>query len=194
MIGEIQTARREARELGMSEIPFDEVMITFQDEARFGRINAPRSCWVKGERPVVYCQIVREYTYAYASVCPFDGTLDSLILPWAFATAMNIFLAEVSKRHSDKFILMFLDQAGWHKAQDLEIPSNIRLVSIPAYSPELNPTEHIWDELREKFFHNIAFDSIGAVEDRLEEGLHDLEKDRELIQSTTGFNWIVTID
>ena len=143
---------------------------------------------------MVYCQIVREYTYAYASVCPFDGTLDSLILPWAFATAMNIFLAEVANRHSDKFILMFLDQASWHKAKGLNIPQNIRLASLPAYSPELNPTEHIWDELREKYFHNLTFDSIEAVEDRLEDGLRDLENNKTLVQSTTAFNWIVTID
>ena len=165
----------------------------FQDEARFGRINSPHKCWVKGERPVVYCQIVREYTYAYAAVCPFDGTLDSLILPWAYSTAMNIFLAEVAKRHRDNYILMFLDQAAWHIAKDLEIPQNIRLASLLAYSPELNPTEHVWDELREKYFHNITFDSIVAVEDRLEAGLCDLENDRELIQSTTGFNWIIGI-
>ena len=92
MINEIRTARQEARELGIPEIPFDEVVIMFQDEARFGRINAPNSCWVKGERPTVYSQIVREYTYAYAAVCPFDGTLDSLILPWAFSVAMSVFL------------------------------------------------------------------------------------------------------
>jgi transposase len=87
---------------------------------------------------------------------------------------------------------MFLDQAGWHKAKDLEIPENIRLVSLPAYSPELNPTEHVWDELREKYFHNIAFNSIGAVEDRLEEGLRDLENNNTLVQSMTAFNWIVS--
>ena len=163
----------------------------FQDEARFGRINSPNKCWVKGERPTVYCQIVREYTYAYAAVCPFDGTLDSLILPWAFSTAMNIFLAEVAKRHREKYILMFLDGAGWHKAKTLEIPRNIRLVPIPPYSPELNPSEHIWDELREKYFHNLTFDSLEAVEDRLEVGLADLENNKALVQSTTGFNWIV---
>jgi len=81
----------------MTEIPFDDVVVMFQDEARFGRINSPNKCWVKGKRPTVYCQIVREYTYAYVSVCPFDGTMDSLILPWAYTTAMNIFLAEVAK-------------------------------------------------------------------------------------------------
>jgi len=105
---------------------------------------------------------------------------------------MDVFLAEVAKRHSDKYILMFLDNAGWHTSKNLKIPQNIRLASLPPYSPELNPTEHVWDELREKYFHNLTFDSIGAVEDRLEFGLRELENDNGLIQSATGFDWIVT--
>ena len=177
----------------MSDDHFKEVMILFQDEARFGRINEPKSCWAKGERPVVPSQIVREYTYAYAAACPFDGTMDSLILPVVNSAAMTVYLEEVSKRHNDKFILMFLDQAGWHRKGELKIPDNIRLVPIPAYSPELNPCEHIWDELREKWFHNIAFDCMRAVEDRLVVGLVALENDKPLVQSITGFNWIVTI-
>lgn len=60
-----------------------------------------------------------------------------------------------------------MSRAGWHTAKGLNVPPNIRLVYIPAYSPELNPTEHIWDELREKHFHNLAFDGISAVEDML---------------------------
>lgn len=105
---------------------------------------------------------------------------------------MNVFLDEVSKRHLDKWILMFLDRAGWHTSKTLKIPHNIRLVPLPSYSPELNPTEHVWDELREKFFHNIAFDSIGSVEDRLVDGLLCLEMDKATIHSTTGFHWIVS--
>jgi len=167
-------------------------MIMFQDEARFGRINSPHKCWVQGERPVVYCQIVREYTYAYAAVSPFDGTMVSLILPVVSFIAMNIFLGEVAKRLSDKIILMFMDQAGWHTAKDLNIPANIIPVFLPAYSPELNPTEHIWDELREKYFHNCTFDSIDGVEDRLEIGLRDLENYKELVQSATSFDWIIS--
>jgi transposase len=106
---------------------------------------------------------------------------------------MNVFLAEVARRHSNKYILMFLDQASWHRAKDLEIPQNIRLVSLPPYSPELNPTEHVWDELREKYFHNLTFDNMDAVEDRLVVGLRELEDDKDLIQSATGFHWIVSI-
>jgi transposase len=153
-------------------------------------MNEPKRCWVKGERPIVPCQTVREYTYAYAAVNPFNGDMISLVLPYTNTLVMNIFLEEVSLRQADRFTLMFLDQAGWHTAKDLNVPPNIRLAYIPAYSPELNPTEHIWDELREKYFHNLAFDGIAAVENVLVVGMQNLEKDAWKVQSMTGFNWI----
>jgi hypothetical protein len=82
----------------------------FQDETRLGRINDPRRCWApKGIRPEVGKQIVREYIYAYGVVCPFDGSLDSLVWPVVTAKAMSIFLAEVARRLPQEFILMFLD-------------------------------------------------------------------------------------
>ena len=168
------------------------VRLMFQDEARFGRINDPRRCWApKGIRPEVGQQIVREYLYAFGAVCPFDGILDSLVLPVVTAEAMSIFLAEVARRHPQEFILMFLDGAGWHRAHDLVIPENMRLEALPPYSPQLNPMEHIWDEIREKWFANEVFDSLDAVEERLVESLVALEQNQKLVASTTGFDWIV---
>jgi transposase len=103
---------------------------------------------------------------------------------------MSIFLAEVARRHSDELILMLLDGAGWHRAKDLVVPDNIRLVPLPPYSPELNPIEHLWDELSEKWFGNCVFDSLNAVEDRLVEALAN---DRQRLKSMTAFPWIVNI-
>ena len=169
-----------------------QLRLMFQDEARFGRINDPRRCWApKGFRPEVGMQIVREYTYAFGAVSPHDGTLDSLVLPVVTAEAMSIFLAEVARRHAEEFILMFLDGAGWHRAHDLSVPDNMRLEALPPYSPQLNPVEHIWDEIREKWFTNEVFDSLEAVEDRLVEALVNLENDKESVASTTGFDWII---
>jgi len=166
--------------------------LMFQDEARFGRINDPRRCWApKGFRPEVGMQIVREYTYAFGAVSPHDGTLDSLVLPVVTAEAMSIFLEEVARRHPEEFILMFLDGAGWHRANDLEVPANMSLEALPPYSPQLNPVEHIWDEIREKWFANEVFNSLEAMEDRLVEALVALENDKELVASTTGFDWII---
>ena len=48
--------------------------LIFMDEARFGRMNRPVRCWAPpGVRPVVDCQTVREYTYAYGAVSPTTG-------------------------------------------------------------------------------------------------------------------------
>src|SRR3954453_11115880 len=116
----------------------------FEEEARFGRISDARRCWAPaGVRPEVSTPVVREYedayeyeyAYAFAAVSPHDGTLDSLVLPAVPAAALSVFLAEVSQRHPHGFILMGLDGAGWHKAKRLHVPTTMRLVSLPPWSP-----------------------------------------------------------
>jgi len=165
----------------------------FQDEGRFGRINDARRCWAPAPiRPEVPTQIVREYSYAYAAVSPHDGVLDTLILPDANTAMMNLFLEEVARRHPEDFILMFLDKAGWHRAKALNIPHNMRLLWLPSYSPQCNPAEHLWDEIREKHFANKVFKSLDAVEDELEMALHDMEKHPSQTASLCGFDWIVS--
>lgn len=134
--------------------------------------------------------MVREYTYAYAAVSPAEGILDSLVLPVVNAHAMSLFLSEVSQRHPDDFILMVMDKAGWHRAKDLNIPENMQITFLPPYSPELNPAEHLWEEIREKWFPNKVFKSLDAVESVLVEALDSLEQSPEKIASITGFQWI----
>ena len=59
------------------------VKIFFQDEARFGRISDQRRCWAPmGTRPAVGRQVIREFIYAIAAVCPQTGEISSLIMPW----------------------------------------------------------------------------------------------------------------
>src|SRR5271157_558471 len=109
----------------------------FQDEARFGRINIPRSCWAPiGARPIVGSQVIREYTYAYSAVSPVDGVMDSLILPSVNTGVFALFLEEVSQRHSEEFVIMFVDGAGWHTTKELTLPKNMSVAFLPPYSPE----------------------------------------------------------
>lgn len=86
---------------------------------------------------------------------------------------------------------MFLDGAGWHRANNLAVPANMRLVALQPYSPQLNPVEHMWEEIGEKRFANKVFHSLDGVEDRLVKALVALESDKELAASTTGFDWII---
>ena len=130
---------------------------------------------------------MREYTYVYAVVAPNEGKMVSLILPFADTAMMNLFLTHVSHTFSTYFLVIQLDQAGWHSAKDLIIPENIRLIPQPAYSPELNPVEHIWEELREKAFSNRVFVSLDAVIDTLCDQLRQLEDNSTLLHSMTYF-------
>jgi transposase len=111
--------------------------------------------------------ICHEYTYAYGAVSIEDGQMDSLILPYVNTECMQIFLDEIASRYPRERIVMVLDGAGWHRGKELEIPKNLRLLSLPPYSPELNPMENIWEEVREKGFNNRVFASLDALEDQL---------------------------
>jgi len=167
------------------------VRIMFMDEARFGRISDVRRCWAPpGVRPVAFAQVEREHTYAYAAVTPIDGELVSLVLPGVNAEMMSIFLEEISRWYPHEQVVMIMDQAGWHKAKRLKIPDNIMLYWLPPYSPELNTIEHLWDEIREKWFHNRVFKTLEAVETQLVKALqHYLHSSTEL-RSLTLFPWM----
>ncbi|MGH8336647.1 MAG: IS630 family transposase [Rhodoferax sp.] len=170
------------------------VRLMFQDEGRFGLLGKPRRCWAPiGVRPVVGARLVRKFSYAFAAVSPHDGVMDSLVLPWVNAQTMSLFLSTVAQRHPDEFIVMVMDQAGWHIASELEVPGNMRLVLLPPYSPEINPTEHIWETLREDCVANTVFASLDAADKALSAGLLSLESDPLQMQSLTGFKWITSI-
>lgn len=166
-----------------------------QDEGRFGRINAHRPCWApKGIRPKAPRQIVRAFVYVYTAVCMALGKMSSLILPWANTDMMALFLEHVSEDFKDFFVIMLVDQAGWHTALKLKVPENIRLLPQPSHSPELNPVEHVWEDLREKAMPNRAFKSLDQLEEALCKRLTELENDPEKVRSMTHFPYLrVTI-
>lgn len=174
--------------------PHQPLRLMFEDEARFGRMSDPIRCWApSGCRPQVSTHRVRQYTHVFGSVSPQDGELISLILPHADTGAMSFYLAEVSRRHPDEHLLMFLDRAGWHRAKALVVPDNLTLDWLPAYSPQCNPQELVWREVRRQPFGNHDYDDMDAVENALERRLHQLESSPAQIQSLTGFDWIINV-
>ena len=164
----------------------------FQDEAGFGRINKPKYCWCeKGFRPAVPCHHIREYRYVYGAVEPKTGESSFLICPSCNTECMNLFLQNLSKEFAEDYILLVCDGARWHDSKKLIIPSNIQLLHIPPYTPEMNPIEQIWEELREKGFRNEVFSSLNQVVDRLCQTITALTK--KTISSITGRDWILSI-
>lgn len=102
---------------------------------------------------------------------------------------MNVYLEELSKQFPDDIILLCCDGAAWHKSKALRIPNNIELFSIPPYTPEMNPIEQIWKELRKMGFRNEVFATLEKVVPRLCDTICDLTADA--IRSITGRSWII---
>ena len=56
------------------------------------------------------------------------------------------------------------DGAGWHeKSKELVVPGNITLITLPPYSPELNPMENVWEFLRDNRFGAQVWKTYGAI-------------------------------
>jgi len=163
----------------------------FQDEAGFGRINRPKYCWCeKGVRPSVPCHHIREYRYAYGAVEPKTGDSFFLVMPYCNTACMNIFLEELSLAYSDDIILLCCDGAAWHKAKSLNIPKNIILFFIPPYTPEMNPIEQIWKEIRKIGFRNEIFTTLEHVVNRLCKTIQMLTSN--VVHSVTARSWIMS--
>ncbi len=170
------------------------VRIMFQDEARFGRMSNPRTCWAPApKRPLVSRALIREFKYEYAVVSPRDGDLDYMTSEKMNTQNMSRFLKQVSQSHEKDFMVMVLDGAPSHKGKELEVPGNIALVFLPSYSPELNPAEQIWNVLRRDYFANKVFDSLNAATLQAEKGLANMGTNREALKSLTNWPWISAI-
>jgi hypothetical protein len=171
------------------------IRLMFQDEARFGRMARIRRCWAPAPlRPVVSNGYERQFTYVYGGVSPFQGELDWSLCETMNTAQMTAFLSQVSQAHPQEFIVMVVDGASSHKAKELVVPENVRLIPLPGYSPELNPQEHIWDEVREKVFPNLVLDQMTVVIERLKTGLGALAADAERVRRITAWPWVVSLN
>jgi transposase len=65
------------------------------------------------------------------------------------------------------------------------------LLFLPPYSPELNPKENLWDEIREKIFKNYALKSINAMRAKLKQAILYIERNPKTVKSITSFPYIV---
>jgi len=140
-----------------AEHPLLKIEFWFQDEMRFGeKTNLSRRWCVKGSAPRDTCQLGFRNTYIYGAINPTTGERVGLVNPGCNSEAMNAHLVLVSQHLGpDRHAILILDQAGWHeKSNKIIVPKNITLLSLPPYSPELNPVERLWRCLKRRYLAN----------------------------------------
>lgn len=136
-------------------------------------------------------QLVRQYTYAYAAICPETGESHSLILSGSNTEIFNLYLDDLSEVFSKYRIILCSDNAGRHTSKALEVPENIVFLYLPPYSPQLNPVEHLWDYIREKKgFNNRVYNSMDEVIEALSIALNQIYDEKDTIKSLCNFKWL----
>ena len=169
------------------------VKIWVMDEARFGLHTEVRKVWIKkGMRPIVPRQTRYEWDYLYGALEVVNGEAEFLHLPTVNLDCNKLFLEHLKNSDPEAQHIVIADQAGFHlKAGDERLPQGIHILSLPPYSPELNPCEQLWHVLKDtEGFANGLFKSIKTLRDALAPGLQRYWEDPNLVLSLIGRPWL----
>ena len=159
----------------------------FFDESRFGtHSKAGRGWFPKGIRTSVSVKLGFENFYVYSAVNVYTGDDFSFIMPNVDTECMNVFLKEMSKNLKDREVICVMDGAGWHKSKALIVPTNIKIIYLSPYSPELNPVEKLWQYMKSHIIKNKIYDNINDLEEAVCRFIRGF--DAELIKKTCSTN------
>lgn len=174
----------------------DGIEIIFQDEMRYGLISNYKRSWSKkGKRTELKNQMEYSNRYLYTGINPLNGYSFHL-LGFNDSNGLNtkIFLEkmkeEIFKKHKKtKHILCVWDNAPFHRLKALHNIPGISILNLPPYSPQLNPPERFFGELR-KVTANKIYENIDIQEKEIEKKLIDYLNNPEKVKKLCGYEWI----
>lgn len=167
------------------------VEIWFQDEARVGQQGTLTRLWARcGTRPRVVRDTRYEWAYLFGAVCPARAVGAALVMPYANTEAMNLHLQEIAAAVAPgAHAVLVVDGAGWHSATALAVPANLSIITLPPYSPELNPVENVWEYLRKNKLANRLYENYHQIVDACCQAWNDLMIAPGTITSITRREW-----
>ncbi|MCA9508613.1 MAG: IS630 family transposase [Myxococcales bacterium] len=165
--------------------------VWFEDEARIGQQGTVSRLWApKGTRPRALRQVQYEYAYIFGSVCPARDEAIALIIQEVGTEAMIQHLKQISDCTAPgRIAVVVVDRAAWHTTKKINIFKNIVLVPLPPASPELNPTEQLWQQLRDNYFSNRTFSNYDDIELSCCEAWNDYTNRQGVISSLCSRTW-----
>jgi transposase len=120
----------------------------------------------RGRRPTAPKQTAYANLHVLTAVCPAGGRAEGLVAPRLNTSVVQTFLDGLSATvPAGTHVVLVWDGAGYHRAKCLRVPSNLTVVRLPPYSPELNPVERLWLYLRGHYWSNRVYPDIEALEE-----------------------------
>ncbi len=149
----------------------------------------------KGVRPVGRMNIGYEYGYLYAAINPSSGRAFGLILPSMTVESFTVFVREFRLWLKETGVaeaetVLILDGAGAHRSERVSCGAMSKEV-LPPYSPELNPVERFFQELRREL-KNKVYESYKQVEQAVEDLFKKYLANPVAVKKLTNFHWLHT--
>lgn len=174
--------------------PEKRVEVWFQDEARIGQQGTLTRVWgERGITPRAVRQTEYRWGYIFGAANPLTGASSALVAPTVSTGLMNTHLRMIAEEAGDGVhVVLVLDGAGWHKSNDLHVPTSMTLLFLPPYAPELMPMERVWQWMREHDLSNRVFADESAIDRACHESWNKLTPDR--LRSITATAWLTHED
>jgi transposase len=169
------------------------VEIWFQDEHRIGQQGSLTRIWArKGTRPRALRQQQFISAYIFGAVCPEKDKGAAVIMPQANTASMQAHIDEIDQQvEKGKHAVIVLDKAGWHTSKNLRIPKNISLLSLPPYSPELNPQEQVGRQMKHNNLANRNFNNYNDIVEACSQAWMKIVSSPETIRSLCSRAWAI---
>lgn len=165
------------------------IRVFCQDESRLGLHTIQRRCiTVAGVKPVSTIQFAFDNYYLYGAIEPTTGDGLFLEMPALDSQCFQVFLDQFAQKYSESLNIIILDRGRFHRAKALQVPQNLVLEFLPAYSPELNPMERLWEDLKSHIALEL-FDNLQLLKDRVAGIIQQYSS--SFLHSITGYPYFV---
>ena len=162
----------------------------FVDEAHFYADADLRGKWVlKGEPALVDSTSPRygEKASYYAAVCVETGAVEALPLDGNSTAETSVACLQHLRAQHPEPLVVFWDNAPAHGGEPLRAflttPAlRVRLVRLPAYSPDFNAAEPLWDWVRDEVTANTCFGTAANVRAHVDPFFAGLAERKEAVR------------
>ena len=166
-------------------------LLFFYDEIRYGLISNYRRSWSPvGMRTIIDNQQEFKNGYLFSAVNPITGDSFHLIgFDENSSSSVSLFFDYLEKEYHDNEIVVVFDNAPSHRPDIVRKRKHITCISLPPYSPELNPAERFFGEAR-KSTANRMFKTIEEQEEIIGDFVKTISEDTERMKQLLGYDWI----
>jgi hypothetical protein len=165
------------------------VKVCAQDETRLGlQPIIRRRITACGVQPVATVWQRFDNFYLFGAVEPMTGDSFFLELPLLNSAMFQLWLDDFAQTLAASFNILVLDNGAFHTAKGLRWPANVAAVPLPPYSPELNPIERLWRDLKDQVADTVS-KNLDALSDTVCRLLQNYS--HAGLKSLTGFAYFV---